>query len=81
MSGNVSEWVADWFGENYYENSPENNPKGPINGKCKVIRGDSWNPLLPHIQTTTRLCSVPGARGAWLGFRLAHPVESAKLYE
>ena len=76
MSGNVSEWVADWFNNNYYRNSPENNPQGPANGKCKTLRGGSWNPLLPLFQTTTRLCSVPGARGAWLGFRLAHPVKS-----
>jgi len=78
MSGNASEWVADWFDEHYYDNSLHNNPKGPINGKCKVIRGASWNPLLPLFQTTTRLCSAPGARGAWLGFRLTHSVESSE---
>jgi formylglycine-generating enzyme required for sulfatase activity len=75
MSGNVSEWVADWFGKNYYRNSPKNNPKGPLHGKCKALRGGSWNPLLRLVQTTTRRCSVPGARGAWLGFRIAHPVK------
>ena len=78
MSGNVSEWVADWFDNKYYGISPENNPKGPIDGKCRVIRGGSWNPLLPLFQTTTRLCSDPAARGAWLGFRLVHPVKSSK---
>ena len=75
MSGNVSEWAADWFDKEYYDISPKNNPKGPIEGKCKAIRGGSWNPLLQLFQTTTRLCSDPGARGAWLGFRLAHAVK------
>ena len=75
MSGNVSEWVADWFDKKYYSISPKNNPQGPIAGECKALRGGSWNPLLQLFQTTTRLCSDPGARGAWLGFRLAHPVK------
>jgi formylglycine-generating enzyme required for sulfatase activity len=77
ISGNVSEWTADWFGENYYMDSPKKNPGGPINGTCKVIRGGSWNPLLRPIQTTTRLCSIPGGRGSWLGFRAAHSVNSS----
>lgn len=81
MAGNIAEWVADWFGEDYYSNSPKKNPQGPVNGKCKVIRGSSWNPLLPLFQTTKRLCSAPGARGSWLGFRLAHSVESSKVYK
>lgn len=73
MSGNVSEWTADWFDKDYYEHSPKDNPTGPASGECKVIRGASWNPLLPLFTITKRLCSVPGARGSWLGFRLAHP--------
>ena len=75
MSGNVSEWVADWFDENYYSKSTEKNPKGPQLGRCKVIRGGTWNPLVPLVKTTTRLCSVPGGRGTWMGFRLAHSVK------
>jgi len=80
MSGNVSEWVADWFDENYYSKSTEKNPKGPQHGKCKVIRGSTWNPLVPLIHTTTRLCSIPGGRGTWMGFRIAHPVKSPKIH-
>jgi formylglycine-generating enzyme required for sulfatase activity len=75
MSGNVSEWVADWFDKDYYSNSPKNNPKGPQKGGCRVIRGGTWNPLVPNIKTTTRLCSIPGGRGSWMGFRIAHPVK------
>ncbi|MEN8263924.1 MAG: SUMF1/EgtB/PvdO family nonheme iron enzyme [Nitrospirota bacterium] len=48
-------------------------------GKCKVIRGGSWNPFLRFVQTTTGLCSVPGGRGAWMGFRMAHPVKSSTV--
>lgn len=75
MNGNVSEWVADWFGEDYYRKSARKNPEGARHGGCKVIRGGTWNPLVPLVQTITRLCSVPGGRGTWMGFRLAHPVD------
>jgi formylglycine-generating enzyme required for sulfatase activity len=75
MSGNVSEWVSDWFDPKYYGNSPANNPRGPLSGKCRAIRGGTWNPLVPPVKTTTRLCSIPGGRGTWMGFRLAHPVK------
>ncbi len=81
MSGNVYEWVADWFGKDYYRNSPKYNPKGPTNGKVKILRGGSWNPLPGLVQTTTRRWAVPGARGSWMGFRLAHPLKSSKVYK
>ncbi len=81
MSGNVSEWIADWFDEEYYSKSTKNNPKGPDQGGCRVIRGVTWNPLVKLAKTTTRFCSIPGGRGTWMGFRLAHSVESSKVYK
>ncbi len=73
MSGNVYEWVSDWADSEYYRVSPKYNPAGPEEGKAKVMRGGSWNPLPELVWTTTRRWNVPGARGAWIGFRLAHP--------
>jgi formylglycine-generating enzyme required for sulfatase activity len=77
MTGNVSEWIADWFDDTYYSKSTRKNPKGPGHGGCRVIRGGTWNPLVPLVKTTTRLCSIPGGRGTWLGFRLVHPAASS----
>jgi formylglycine-generating enzyme required for sulfatase activity len=77
MSGNVYEWVEDWLSNDYFQNSPTENPTGPVDGKIKVMRGGSWNPLPRLVTTTARRGNVPGARGAWIGFRLAHPIKSA----
>jgi formylglycine-generating enzyme required for sulfatase activity len=77
MSGNVYEWAADWFSADYYKTSPRRNPGGPENGSLKVLRGGSWNPLPAPVQTTGRRAQIPGGRGAWMGFRLAHPSGSA----
>ncbi len=76
MSGNVYEWVADWLNEDYYKKSPRNNPKGPENGYWKGLRGGSWNPFPGPVYTTSRRGNIPGSRGAWMGFRLAHPTKS-----
>lgn len=74
MSGNVYEWIADWGSKDYYMNSPRQNPRGPGNGTVKGLRGGSWNPLPAIVRTTDRRWQVPGGRGAWMGFRLVHPV-------
>lgn len=74
MSGNVYEWIADWGSRDYFRNSPRQNPGGPEKGTVKGLRGGSWNPLPVIVQTTDRRWAVPGARGAWMGFRLVHSV-------
>ncbi len=73
MSGNVYEWVSDWYEKDYYRKSPGQNPLGPETGSIKIMRGGSWNPLPELVKTTDRPGNVPGARGSWIGFRLAHP--------
>ena len=73
MSGNVYEWLADWLSMDYYNKSPRHNPKGPESGHIKVLRGGSWNPFPGHVYTTSRRGNITGSRGAWMGFRLAHP--------
>jgi formylglycine-generating enzyme required for sulfatase activity len=75
MSGNVYEWLADWLSMDYYNKSPRHNPKGPESGHIKVLRGGSWNPFPGHVYTTSRRGNITGSRGAWMGFRLAHPAK------
>jgi formylglycine-generating enzyme required for sulfatase activity len=71
MSGNVYEWIEDWRSRDPYRNSPRQNPRGPEKGTVKGLRGGSWNPLPAIVRTTDRRWAGPGARGAWMGFRLA----------
>jgi formylglycine-generating enzyme required for sulfatase activity len=72
LSGNVYEWVSDWYVKDYYKSSPKKNPQGPDTGTLKILRGGSWNPLPALVKTTNRFMAGTGARGSWMGFRLAH---------
>lgn len=73
MIGNAWEWCADWFDKNYYSSSPMNNPGGPSSGSSRVNRGGSWYYTPRGARSALRGSIEPGARGDYLGFRLALP--------
>ncbi len=79
MSGNVYEWVSDWKSRENFRNSSRQNPRGPEKGTVKGLRGGSWNPLPEIVRTTERRWAVPGARGAWMGFRLVHSIGASEF--
>ena len=68
MLGNVYEWVEDWFGE--YPGGSVTDPRGPGSSSKRVGRGGSWINLAGSCRASLRLYVSPGARHAYLGFRL-----------
>ncbi|MCP4695851.1 MAG: SUMF1/EgtB/PvdO family nonheme iron enzyme [Gammaproteobacteria bacterium] len=67
--GNVLEWVHDWYGPSPKE--AQTNPKGPETGSYQVRRGGAWSYAAVRCRSAYRSRDDPGARGRYLGFRLA----------
>ncbi len=54
MSGNLSEWCWDRYSSTYYSSSPTLHPTGPTAGSDRVVRGGSWEPPTPRLETASR---------------------------
>ncbi|MFA5498226.1 MAG: SUMF1/EgtB/PvdO family nonheme iron enzyme [Candidatus Cloacimonadia bacterium] len=71
MLGNVLEWCWDIYNSYYCSESPQDNPKGPVKGRERVLRGDSFDRSSDYSFVTIRSCDYPGKRGKANGVRLA----------
>ena len=71
MLGNVSEWTNDWLGMDYYQKSPQKDPQGPATGKMRMYRGGHGGTGAAAAFYYARSADEPGAKGPWLGMRVA----------
>jgi serine/threonine protein kinase len=71
MLGNASEWTNDWLDVEYYQSSPGKDPKGPASGTMRIFRGGNGGTGDMLASYAFRAADEPGAKGPWLGFRVA----------
>ena len=70
MHGNVWEWCWDRYGP--YGSDPVTNPIGPKNGVYRVLRGGSFNYVIPQdLRSANRVRYSPEFRDFFTGFRVA----------
>ncbi len=72
MAGNAYDWCSDWFHIDTYKYSPPENPMGAVEGRRKVIRGGSWQPVGEFAaRCANRAASEPIRASHNIGFRIA----------
>jgi formylglycine-generating enzyme required for sulfatase activity len=71
MLGNASEWTGDWLDLEYYAKSPARDPKGPSTGTMRIFRGGNASMGGANASYPFRGADEPGARGPFLGLRVA----------
>ena len=74
MHGNVWEWCEDWKAD--YPGGAVTDPKGPATGKCRVLRGGSFDNTVSFARSSLRLEVPPSYRVSDVGFRLAKTADS-----
>ncbi len=70
LSGNVWEWCWDLYQRNYYPKSPESDSRGAAKGRCRVLRGGSWDEIEGGCRVARRGYSYPRWRHFNIGFRV-----------
>jgi len=73
MYGNVWEWVQDLYGS--YTVGSVVDPTGPSSGSARVYRGGCWGYVARDCRSAYRRNFAPGARDAYLGFRLLREMQ------
>jgi len=59
MLGNVAEWTGDWFAPYLYSAV---DPAGPIDGRGRVVRGESWGGPSNWVRASARGAFDPSSR-------------------
>ncbi|MFM9960131.1 MAG: SUMF1/EgtB/PvdO family nonheme iron enzyme [Planctomycetaceae bacterium] len=83
VCGNVFEWVQDRWKPTYYaefQEMPAVNPSGPSSvGLRHVTRGGAWPFFASTCGSSLRVSNFPTYRVSHVGFRVALPVDAAKV--
>jgi len=75
MAGNLGEWCRDEYAKSLQADVL--NPVGPSGGNEKVIRGGSWDDLIP-CRSAKRNQAAPSFPSKYIGFRVAVTLPSSE---
>ena len=72
MHGNVSEWVGDCYRDSYGAETSDGSAYTPSSCFAYVLRGGSWNDIVPELRSAEREYPPYGEGRFWMwGFRVA----------
>lgn len=72
VHGNVSEWVGDCYRSTYGAETSDGSAFTPSSCFAHVLRGGSWNDIVPELRSAEREYPPYGEGGFWMwGFRVA----------
>jgi formylglycine-generating enzyme required for sulfatase activity len=82
VHGNVWEWLQDCYDEKRYSTTftADASPAPEIPNCSRVLRGGSWANGSKLLRAAYRYRNIPGLRFSNVGFRVARPLSSARIF-